>query len=115
MEDVLRVIFVFERGQPRKLIRRIGPTNSFGAFIAQRVDVLPFGEGIESRGRTPCERDSSVVFGRVCPAARGDVFEGGISKGERGLLIRHLGDRTAIRLQADIWETTGRCVGAALQ
>src|SRR5256885_17175289 len=106
MEDLPRVVFVFQRGQPRKLVRRICATQPFGAFVAKRIDVLASGERIESRSRTPRKGDSSVVFGRVRPPARGDVFEGGVSEGERGLLIWHLGDRAAIRLQADVWGTS---------
>src|SRR5438045_8048928 len=93
MEDVPRVVFVFQRRQPRKLVRRICATHPFGAFVAKRIDVLASGERIESRSRTPRKGDSSVVFGRVRPPTRGDVFEGGVSEGERGLLIWHLGDR----------------------
>src|ERR1700716_1892971 len=115
MEDVLRVIFVFERGQPRQLIRRIRASHPFGAFIAERIDVLASGERIESRRRTPRERDSSVILRRIVPLARGDVFEGGVAEGERGVLIGYLGDRAAVRLQADAWETSGRCVCPALQ
>src|SRR5438445_12984642 len=112
MEYVLRVIFVFDRGQPRQLIRRIGATDPFGAFVAERIDVLATRKGIESRRRTPCVRDSTGVFGRVSPAARSDVLEGGLSEGERGVLPGYLGDRAAIRLESDAWTTTGRSFGA---
>jgi hypothetical protein len=53
VEDVLRVIFVFERGQPRQLVRRIRATYPFGAFVAKRIDVLASSERIESGGGTP--------------------------------------------------------------
>src|SRR2546421_2621 len=114
MEHVLRVIFVFDRGQPRELFRRIGATYPFGAFVAERIDVLATGKGIESRRRTPRVRDSTGVFGRVSPAARSDVLESGVSEGERGVLLGHLGDRPAIRLESDARTTSGRSVGAAL-
>src|SRR5882762_10987851 len=114
MKYVLWVIFVFDHGQPRQLVRRIGATNPFGAFVGERIDVLAARKGIESRRRTPRVRHSTGVFGRVGPAAGGDVLEGGVSKGECGVLLRHLGDRAAIRLESDAWTTSGRSVGAAL-
>ena len=64
VEDVLRVICVLERGQARQLIRRIGATHTLGAFVAQGVDVLASRERVESRGRSPRERDSCVVLRR---------------------------------------------------
>src|SRR2546430_11207029 len=108
MEHVLRVIFVFDRGQPPELFRRIGATYPFGAFVAERIDVLATGKGIESRRRTPRLRHSTGVFGRVSPAARGDVLEGGISKGEGGVLLGDFGDRPAIRLESDPRTPNGR-------
>src|ERR1700674_3035764 len=115
MEDVLRVKFVFERGQTRRLIRRMRATPPFGPFVAECIDILAPGERIKTRGRSARERDSALVLGRVFPRARGNVFEGGISETERGVLIGHLGDRASIRLQADVWETSGRWAGPALR
>src|SRR5256885_12902477 len=115
MEHVLRVIFVLERGQFRKLLRRIGATYSFGALVAEGIDILSSGERIECRRRTPRERLASLVLRGVRPSAPGDVFERGVSEGERGLLVWHLGDRAAVRLQADVRETSGRRLPPALQ
>src|SRR3989442_4031397 len=79
MEHVLRVIFVFEGGQPRKLVGRIRATHPCGAFVAERIDVLTSREGIESGSRTPRERDSPVVLGGVRPPAPRGGFETGFS------------------------------------
>jgi hypothetical protein len=79
VEDVLRVIFVFERGQPGQLVRRIRATHPFGAFVAERIDILASSERIESGGGTPRQADSCAVFGGVGPATRGDVFNPGAS------------------------------------
>src|SRR2546430_6025990 len=106
MEHVLRVIFILKRGQPRKLLRRIRATHPFGAFVAERIDVLSFRERVEGRGRTPRERLSCVVLRGIGPPAPGDVFERGLSEGERGLLAWHLGDRATVSLQPDIRETS---------
>src|SRR5438876_4185661 len=115
MGHVFRVGFVFEGGQARAVIRRIGATQPFGAFVAERVDVLSAGKRIKSGGGTPCECDSPVVFGRVRPPARGHVLEGGVSESECGVLIGHVRDRATICLQADIWETSPRWFAAAPQ
>src|SRR5438309_12026387 len=114
MEHVLRFIFVFDRGQPRELFRGIAATYPFGAFVAERIDVLATRKGIESRRRTPRVRHSTGVFGRVSPAAGGDVLEGGISKAELGVLLEDLGDCPAIRLESDARPTSSRTGGAAL-
>lgn len=106
------VVFVFERGQPRELVWRISTADAVGAFVAERIDVLTLAEWIESCGRTPCKGDPPDVFGRVRPPTRGDVFEGGLAEGEGGLLVGNLGDRAAIGLEADVWETSG-CVRSA--
>src|SRR5437660_12255658 len=108
MEHVLRVVFVFDRGQPRKLFRAISATYPFGAFVAEGIDVLATRKGIESRRRPPRVRHSTGVFGRVSPAAGGDVLEGGISKGECGVLLEDLGDRPPIRLESDARPTSSR-------
>src|SRR5207247_9207780 len=90
MEHVLRVIFVFERGQSGELLRRICATHPCGTFVAERIDVLALRKRIESGGRTPRERDSSVVFGGVRPPTGGDVFGWRVWEGARGVLF---GDR----------------------
>src|SRR5438445_11674993 len=115
MEHVLWVIFVFERGQSGELLRRICATHPCGTFVAERIDVLALRKCIESGGRTPRERDSFVVFGGVRPPARGDVFERGVSEGERGVLFGQLGDRAAVRLQANIRDVPPRRLPPAYQ
>src|SRR2546422_2232889 len=114
MEHVLRVICVFEGGQPRKLVGRIRATHPCGAFVAERIDVLTSREGIESGSRTPRERDSPVVLGGVRPPARGDVFERGVSGGESSVLFGHLRGRAAPRLPAQILENSAPGVPPAL-
>src|SRR2546428_5079973 len=84
MEHVLRVIFVFERGQSGELLRRICATHPCGTFVAERIDVLALRKRIESGGGTPRERDSSVVFGGVPPPAGGGGFRRGGSGSARG-------------------------------
>src|SRR2546422_4832981 len=102
MEHVLRVICVFEGGQPRKLVGRIRATHPCGAFVAERIDVLTSREGIESGSRTPRERDSPVVLGGVRPPARGDGFQRGGSGGGRRGLFGHLSARAPRRPEANI-------------
>src|SRR2546425_12378844 len=105
MEHVLRVICVFEGGQPRKLVGRIRATHPCGAFVAERIDVLTSREGIESGSRTPRERDSPVVLGGVRPPAPGDAFERGGSEGAPSVPFGHLGRCAPLRLAAHIWES----------
>src|SRR2546427_10785490 len=108
MEHVLRVIFVFERGQSGELLRRICATHPCGTFVAERIDVLALRKCIESGGRTPRERDSSVVFGGVRPPARGDVFQRGGSGGERACLFGAPGGRAPVPPQAKIRGASAR-------
>src|SRR2546425_12966327 len=108
MEHVLRVICVFEGGQPRKLVGRIRATHPCGAFVAERIDVLTSREGIESGSRTPRERDSPVVLGGGRPPARGAVFERGVPGGEGSGLFGHLRDRAARRLEGHVLGISAR-------
>src|SRR2546429_650429 len=82
-------------------------------LVAERIDILASRERIESGSGAPRERDASVVLRGVRPPARGDVFECGVSKGERGVLLGDLGDRAAVRLQANVLEPSARWLPSA--
>src|SRR5437763_14556414 len=102
MEHILRVIFVLERGQFRKLLRRIRATYPFGALVAEGIDILSSGERIESRRRTPRQRLASLVLCGVRPPAAGDVFERVVSDGECALPVWHLREPAAVRPHTDV-------------
>src|SRR4051794_21609329 len=96
VEDVGRVVRRLQRNQPLQLGRR---ERAADRVAVQRVHVRPVRVWRQRRGVFPDPSDPGLVLGRVVPARRGDELEQRVPMTEGRVLIRYVGDRTAVRLQ----------------
>ena len=103
VEDVVRVVRVLERGQPGQLRGRVCPPHARPAPSSPSdVDVDAAGERLQ-RAQRPAgaPRSALVVLGGVGPPRGGDELERRVAVAERRRVVGHVGDRAAVRLQAD--------------
>ncbi len=91
-------------GQSGELLGRVRAPDAGLAVVAEHVDVGAAREPVQRARIATGRGHSPLVVGGTAPPRCGDELERGVATRERGLLVGHVRDRAAVRLEADIGE-----------
>src|SRR4051794_22091807 len=99
MEDVVPVVVPLERGQPGKLLGRIGATYAALPFVTKDVDIDAAGERLHYRTEPPSGLHPLIVISWVRPRRSSDELHQSVAMAKGTVLIRCRGDCTAVTLE----------------
>src|SRR5262249_39220649 len=115
VEEVVGVVAVLQRSQPRQLVGPVGAPDARLPLVPEGIDVYAAGERLDRAGVAAGGRHSGLVLRRITPTCHGHELHQRIAMTEGGLGAAHLGNRATVALQTARWQQRRMLAAAARQ
>src|SRR5207245_10203371 len=91
-----------ELDKAREFTRRVRPPHAVLTLIAERVDVDPIRKRLHGRAVGPSSGDALAILRRIKPVRSATKLDERPAVAERAIVIRDVGDRAPVRLEAAV-------------